>query len=144
MTQLFTIGFTKKSARDFFEILRRTHAKTLLDVRLHNASQLSGFSKRDDLEYFLAQIPHMAYDHRLDLAPTQEMLSTYRKVDRDWERYERRFLRLMSERRIEQMPRKTFSDAVLLCSEANPEFCHRRLIAEYLQGHWPDLEVTHL
>lgn len=87
-----------------------------------------------------------AYQHEPLLAPTQEMLDEYRKNKTGWEVYERRFLALMRERRIEaQIARSLFATpTVLLCSEATPEYCHRRLVAEYLRDHWGDVMITHL
>lgn len=113
---------------------------------MNNSSQLAGFSKRDDLAYFLRVICGAAYQHEPLLAPTQELLDAYRKQKGDWADYERRFLALMRERRIEErIPRSLFATpAVLLCSEATPEHCHRRLVAEYLRDHWGDLSIIHL
>lgn len=142
---VYTIGFTKKSAAEFFELLRQSGAKRLIDVRLNNVSQLSGFAKKDDLAYFLHQICRMKYLHLPDMAPTREMLDAYRKDHRDWETYERDFLALMSQRRIEKAkPKRTIANACLLCSEDQPHHCHRRLVAEYLQRSWGDLEIVHL
>lgn len=144
--KLYTIGFTKTSAADFFGRLLDSGAKRVVDVRLNNVSQLAGFAKRDDLAYFLQQICGMEYVHAPDLAPTKEMLDAYRKEHRDWATYEREFLALMGDRRIEETAsvRQTLADGCLLCSEDTPEHCHRRLVAEYLQQHWGDLEVVHL
>jgi uncharacterized protein (DUF488 family) len=142
--RVFTIGFTRKSARRFFELLRAPGVRRVVDVRLNNVSQLAGFTKRDDLAYFLQEICGMAYVHRLDLAPTPEMFGEYRK-GRDWTVYERRFLALMRQRRIEEkIPRALIADGCLLCSEDAPHRCHRRLVAEYLQRHWGDMEIVHL
>ena len=143
--RVYTIGFTKKSASDFFGLLRESGAKRLLDVRLNNVSQLSGFAKKDDLEYFLNTICRMKYMHMPELAPTKEMLDTYRNEHHDWDTYERQFLALMDERRIGKMGiRRTIANGCLLCSEDKPEHCHRRLVAEYLQRHWGDVEIVHL
>lgn len=144
--KLYTIGFTKTSAADFFGRLLDSGAKRVVDVRLNNVSQLAGFAKRDDLAYFLQRICGMEYVHAPDLAPTKEMLDAYRKEHRDWATYEGEFLTLMSERRIEEMAivKQALADGCLLCSEDTPENCHRRLVAEYLQQHWGDLEVVHL
>src|SRR3954468_10228856 len=101
MTQLFTIGFTKKSASTFFGLLRESGATGLVDVRLNNVSQLAGFAKRDDLEYFLKEICGMGYTHATSLAPTQPMLDELKKRKGDWATYEATFLALMRERRIE-------------------------------------------
>ena len=144
--RLYTIGFTKTSAADFFGRLLDSGAKRVVDVRLNNVSQLAGFAKRDDLAFFLREICGMEYVHAPELAPTKEMLDAFRKEHRDWATYEREFLALMSERRIEESPtvRQALADGCLLCSEDTPEHCHRRLVAEYLQRHWGDLEIDDL
>lgn len=142
---IFTIGFTQKSAREFFEALRTAGVRRLIDVRLNNVSQLAGFSKRADLEYFLQTISSIPYAHRVELAPTQGMLDEYKKSGGSWEAYEGRFLRLMEDRRIEEtLPREFVDGSCLLCSEAKPKQCHRRLVAEYLRSKWGDLTITHL
>ncbi len=146
--KLWTIGFTKKPASSFFELLRSSGARRIVDVRLHNRSQLAGFAKRNDLEWFLRELCGMKYVHLPELAPTRDILDAYRKSrkDRDdWETYEVRFRELMRERRIEEtIPKEIISDGCLLCSEPEPDHCHRRLVAEYLDEHWGDIEVTHL
>jgi uncharacterized protein (DUF488 family) len=142
---LYTIGFTKKSAQTFFELLRDSDAQRVVDVRLNNVSQLAGFAKRDDLEYFLKAICGMDYVHLPVLAPTQEMLDEYKKGGGSWDAYEQRFLSLMRERRIEHvLSREQLSDACLLCSEDRPHHCHRRLVAEYLQQEWGAFDVQDL
>lgn len=143
--RVFTVGFTKKSARRFFEMLRESGARRVVDVRLNNVSQLAGFAKKDDLAYFLKEICGMDYIHLPDLAPTQEMLDEYKKRGGDWEAYEAKFLALMKQRRIEEaISRETVADACLLCSEDRPDHCHRRLVAEYLKQHWGELDIAHL
>ena len=126
-------------------MLRESGAKRLVDLRLNNVSQLAGFAKKNDLEYFLQKICRMKYVHMPELAPTPEMLDSYRKEHRDWEIYEREFLTLMDERRISKKGiKRTIANACLLCSEDKPEHCHRRLVAEYLNRHWGDIEIIHL
>jgi uncharacterized protein (DUF488 family) len=143
--KVFTLGFTKKSARRFFELLRSSGAKRVVDVRLNNVSQLAGFAKKEDLAYFLKEICGMDYVHLPELAPTREMLDDYKKRRGDWETYETRFLALMRERRIEEtVPRDVIADGCLLCSEDKPDHCHRRLVAEYLKQAWGDIEIVHL
>src|SRR5882762_6701513 len=100
--KVFTIGFTKKTAKQFFDTLRLAGAKRVVDVRLNNVSQLAGFAKRDDLAFFLKEICGIDYVHVPDLAPTQEMLDEYKKLKGDWKTYEARFLDLMSKRRIQE------------------------------------------
>jgi uncharacterized protein (DUF488 family) len=143
--RLFTIGFTQKSAEQFFTLLQRARVRRVVDVRLNNVSQLAGFAKRDDLRYFLQSLGGIDYTHLPDLAPTQEMLDAYKKQKGDWAEYERRFLALMSERRIETTAAERLHHGdCLLCSEHQPDCCHRRLVCEYLAAHGVDLEVTHL
>lgn len=143
--RVFTIGFTKKPAQRFFRLLSESGAKRVVDVRLNNVSQLSGFAKRDDLKYFLDDICGMEYVHLPELAPTKEILDDYRKHGGDWETYEARFRDLMRERRIEEkIGRETVEDGCLLCSEDKPHRCHRRLVAEYLNECWGGIEIAHL
>ena len=125
--------------------MRASGTKRVIDVRLNNVSQLAGFAKRDDLKYFLKELCGIDYLHLSDLAPTQEMLTAYRKEHKDWIRYEKEFLGLMRERRIEdRVPKEVMDESCLLCSEDEPHHCHRRLVAEYLYEHWGNVEVHHL
>ncbi len=142
---LFTIGFTKKSAQRFFRLLADAGVERVVDVRLNNVSQLAGFAKRDDLRYFLQEICGVDYVHAPDLAPTNDLLDDYRKKRCDWAAYEARFLDLMRERRIEDtVPTEVVDGGCLLCSEDQPHQCHRRLVAEYLNDHWGGVEIVHL
>jgi uncharacterized protein (DUF488 family) len=144
--EIFTIGFTQKTAQEFFGILRVNRIQRLLDIRLNNVSQLAGFTKREDLAFFLREICAAEYDHELQLAPTQELLSDYKKGKCVWDEYESRFLDLIRERAIERHfnPNSFEVRTVLLCSEPTAEKCHRRLVAEYLRDHLNGLTVTHL
>ena len=145
--KLYTIGFTQKRAETFFELLRRNRIRRLVDIRVSPDGQLSGFARRDDLPYFLDRLANgCVYVHLPELAPTKEILKDYR-ADGDWERYVLRFETLMDERGIpEVLQREDFEAqaSCLLCSEATPEQCHRRLVAERLAAHWPDVEIIHL
>lgn len=144
--EVYSIGFTKKTAEQFFGLLKNVGIRRLLDVRLNNVSQLAGFSKREDLQYFLHEICDAEYCHEPLLAPTKEMLDGYKKKKGNWEDYERQFLALMSQRRIEAtLEASDFAvPTVLLCSEPEPEHCHRRLVLEYLQKKWSKLTIHHL
>jgi uncharacterized protein (DUF488 family) len=143
--KIFTIGFTKKSAEDFFSRLKKHPISRVVDVRLNNVSQLAGFAKREDLQYFLREICGIEYMHLPILAPTQEMLDRYRKVEKSWAAYEAAFLGLMKEREIEMsVSRELLDSRCLLCSEDTPEHCHRRLVAEYLKEKWGEVEIQHL
>lgn len=142
---LSTIGFTKHSARTFFTKLKEAGIVRVIDIRLNNVSQLAGFTKRDDLVYFLKEICSCGYIHEPYFAPTQEILDAYKKKAIDWPSYEKRFRRLIQDRRIEErISPEQLHNACLLCSEPTPERCHRRLIAEYLQGKFPEIEIRHL
>jgi uncharacterized protein (DUF488 family) len=143
--EVYTVGFTKKTAAVFFGSLRQIGIERLVDIRLHNSSQLAGFAKKENLPFFLWEICHIEYVHEPLLAPTQELF-VLRKQKGSWLEYERRFLALMSDRRVEErIDPKLFEIAtVLLCSEATAECCHRRLVLEYLQLKWGDLKITHL
>jgi uncharacterized protein (DUF488 family) len=144
-TQLFTIGFTQKSAEKFFETLVKSGVKTLIDTRLNNVSQLAGFAKKNDLAYFLKQIGGIDYVHILDLAPTKDILDEYKKNKGDWGVYEQKFLKLISERAIEKkVTPELINYGCLLCSEAKPHNCHRRLVAEYLSKKWEGVNICHL
>ena len=143
--KLWTIGFTKTSAERFFDQLQSSGAERLVDVRLNNVSQLSGFAKRDDLAFFLRRMCDIDYVHMPSLAPTADMLDAYRKREITWDEYEQRFLALVRERSIETTtPQDLIAGSVLLCSEDKPARCHRRLVAEYLAEHWGDVEINHL
>ena len=142
--KLFTIGFTKTTAERFFNRLQKSGAKKLIDVRLNSVSQLAGFAKHDDLRFFVDRLCHMGYEHIPILAPTQALLDEYKKEGGAWESYADKFLALMSSRNIENLDRARFDAGCLLCSEDKPHHCHRRLVAEYLQEKWPDVEIVHL
>ncbi len=144
--EVYSIGFTKKTAEQFFGILKSAGIRRLLDVRLNNVSQLAGFSKREDLQYFLHEICGAEYRHEPLLAPTKEMLDGYKKEKGSWEDYELRFLSLIASRRIEDQlkPADFAAPTVLLCSEAEADHCHRRLVLEYLQQKWSNLTIHHL
>ena len=143
--KVFTIGFTKKNAEQFFGRLKQPGLVRLVDARLNNVSQLAGFTKKDDLSFFLRQISNIDYLHLPDLAPSQDILDDYKKNGGDWATYERKFLALMEKRRVEDnVSKDIINGGCLLCSEPTPEHCHRRLVAEYLKSRWGDLEIVHL
>jgi uncharacterized protein (DUF488 family) len=143
--KIFTIGFTQNSAEQFFAKLIKAGVKRVVDARLNNSSQLAGFAKKDDLRYFLRALGNIDYIHRPDLAPSQEILTEYKKNKGDWQTYEKKFLALMEERRIENVVKPAELDgACLLCSEHLPKHCHRRLVAEYLKNKWGNVDIDHL
>jgi uncharacterized protein (DUF488 family) len=145
VTTLYTIGFTKKSARDFFETLVGAGVQRVVDVRLNNVSQLAGFAKKQDLAYFLSRIGSIEYEHVPLLAPTQRLLDTYKKQGGQWREYECGFLQLLEEREVENSWAPQLREAdCLLCSEHRPDHCHRRLVAEYFASRDEQIRVQHL
>jgi uncharacterized protein (DUF488 family) len=143
--QLFTIGFTKKNAETFFTTLRNAKVRRVLDIRLNNVSQLAGFTKRDDLRFFLREICDADYHHLPLCAPTEDILDEFKKNGGLWDAYVQRFLPLIRSRHIETLLTPEMLDfGCLLCSEPTPEKCHRRLVAEYLQECVAGLSIKHL
>jgi uncharacterized protein (DUF488 family) len=142
----YTIGFTKKSAKAFFNLVRENHVSKIIDVRLNNVSQLAGFAKKNDLVFFLKELCNTDYIHIPDLTPTKSILDDYKKKIITWETYEDKFVEIMIQRNIERSINKSLLDqGCLLCSEHEPHHCHRRLVVEYLNKHWnSDLEIIHL
>lgn len=144
--EIYSIGFTRRSAESFFEALKKAGIDVLMDVRLHNTSQLSGFAKRDDLAYFLRNLVNTDYVHERILAPSEELLLAYRRRHVSWDEFEIMFRSLMEERRIEGvLNRSLFNRKVcMLCSEFEPTRCHRRLVLDYLSNKWGGVEAIHL
>lgn len=144
--QLFTIGFTEKTAEYFFRLLKDHQVNVVVDIRLSPEGQLSGFAKKRDLPYFLSHLAQSDYIHQLAMAPTKTILDAYRQ-SKSWEQYEIEFKDLLEARNlIQQLAREWWQThrACLLCSEHLPDHCHRRVVAEYLQYHWGETEIHHL
>ncbi len=144
--EIYSIGFTQKSASEFFGTLKAHRIERLLDVRLNNTSQLAGFAKQSDLPYFLREICGADYEHEPLLAPTQEILDAFKKQKGNWDVYTEAYLALIRSRKVESvLSKESFQKkTVLLCSEPTAEHCHRRLALEYLQEHWKDVIIRHL
>lgn len=145
MIKLYTIGFTGKSAENFFNLLTSNKVEKIVDTRINNVSQLSGFAKGSDLKFFSNKIASISYEHKIDLAPTKELLSKYREKKLSWQDYEIEYLNLLDIRKIAQKVNiDELHQNCLLCSEHTPEKCHRRLLAEYLKHIRNDIEIIHL
>ena len=144
--QVYTIGFTKKTAEEFFGLLRLHDVERLVDVRASNTSQLAGFAKQEDLVYFLEELLGVEYTHLVQLAPPTELFRAYRKGEESWETFAAAFSSLLAERRVEDfVPKELFDKrTVLLCSEPDADRCHRRLVVEYLNSAWGDVEAVNL
>jgi uncharacterized protein (DUF488 family) len=144
--EIYSIGYTKRTAEDFFETLRTAGVEQVVDVRLNNTSQLAGFTKKDDLAYFLPALLGGRYVHEPRLAPTPALFNEYKKNKGPWEDYAAGFLELLEERRIERVLSPEFfaPQSALLCSEPAPDRCHGRLVIEYLDRKWGDVTPVHL
>jgi uncharacterized protein (DUF488 family) len=143
---IYTIGFTRKSAADFFGALRGAAIRRLVDIRISNASQLAGFTKKDHLPFFLEELCGAEYVHEPRLAPTLELMLAVRKRNVTWAEYEQRFLQLLHSRRVDRQIGRDLFDVptVLLCTEPTAERCHRRLVVEYLGRAWGNVTPRHL
>lgn len=144
--KLFTIGFTKKNARQFFSLLQAGGVRKVLDTRLNNISQLAGFTKRDDFSFFLEQVAGIGYEHAEQLAPTDLMLKRYKQGEISWDDYASEYQILIQKRQVEdQFTADALNGVCLLCSEATPHRCHRRLAAEFFQQQLGcGVEIIHL
>lgn len=143
--KLYTIGFSKKNAKHFFELIKKNNIKKVIDIRLNNKSQLAGFTKKDDLKYFLKEICNTEYVHYDFLAPTKTLLNNFKKGIITWEEYKNEYTKLLKERDIiKKIDVNILNNSCLLCSEASPEFCHRRLLSEYFAQEFEGLEIIHL
>jgi uncharacterized protein (DUF488 family) len=142
---IYTIGFTKKSAEEFFNLLKDNSVKKVIDIRINNNSQLAGFTKGRDLKYFLKVICSIDYFYKPEYAPTKELLRNYRDKKINWEEYEKRYLRILEDRRIlDKLDSEFFKDSCLLCSEPEAERCHRKLLVNYLTNSIKDINMINL
>jgi len=144
---IYTIGFTKKNAETFFKLLIENNVECLVDVRLNNVSQLAGFTKANDLKYFLKRIGNIAYVHNTNYAPTKDILDNYKKNKISWAEYEKLYLNLINKRQVEKIFVKDiqqYNNVCLLCSEPTAQYCHRRLLAEYLKKNIDNVSIRNL
>lgn len=143
---LCTVGFAQKNLRRFVQLLKQAGVTKLIDIRLHNTSQLAGYAKKDDLQ-FICETFGIQYEHVVDLAPSEELMTRYKKMDKEWTAFEKDFLGLMEQRGVSQLWETGVFDSgvnCLLCAEHKPQQCHRRLVAEHFQRAYPDIEIKHL
>ncbi|MCX5636976.1 MAG: DUF488 domain-containing protein [Planctomycetota bacterium] len=143
--RIFTLGYAGKNARQFFTILKQAGIRKVIDVRLYNTSQLAGFTKRQDIKYFLQAIVGAEYIHLPIMAPTKQLLNDYKKGLISWQQYEIQFKGLITQRQIEKhLVPQDMDMSCFLCSETKADNCHRRLVAEYLAEHWQNASIHHL
>jgi len=145
MVRLYTIGFTQKSAEKFFQLLEINQVRKIIDTRVNNNSQLSGFAKGKDLAFFAKRLANIDYEHQAEFAPSKDLLGRYRKKEISWDEYTEEYLDLLDQRDIiKKVEVENLHDCCLLCSEHPPDKCHRRLLAEYLQKSHSDVDILHL
>ena len=141
---LNTMGFSGKSAEEFFTILVNNMVRSLIDIRLNNKSQLSGFTNVKHLPYFL-KLHSIEYYYKPEYAPTKELLNGYKKKSIEWEEYERIYNKIIWKRNIlMDIEWDLLDNAVFLCSEPTAERCHRRLLAEFMAKENNSIKVRHL
>jgi uncharacterized protein (DUF488 family) len=145
MIKLFTIGFAGKSAERFFQLLRDNGVQKIIDTRLYPSSQLSGFAKGKDLKFFLKEVANISYEHKIDFAPTEDLLSRYRSKELNWKQYESEYIAILKEKDVTKtLNPQQLHQSCLLCSEHSPENCHRKPLAEYLADRFNGISIIHL
>ncbi len=146
LKRLYTIGFSGKKLREFIHLLQQAQVTRVVDIRLHNTSQLAGYAKKDDLEYVL-ELVGIEYIHMPELAPDEALFHDYKKKAIDWDTFEKRYRTLLDERSTGSHCTDILGEGTpaYLCSEEKPRYCHRRLLTDYLQQQCRQaLEVIHL
>ncbi len=145
--KIFTIGFTGTSAEHFFGRLQQAGVHKVIDTRLWADTQLAGFAKKRNLPYFLEKIAATGYEHKEELAPSEDILKDFKDKKISWAEYETRYLDLLHKRKIaDKLKVEQVDNTCFLCAEAKPHNCHRRLLAEYLKQEWAEqkIEIVHL
>ena len=143
--EVYTAGFTKWLAKDFFSQLKDLKIHKLIDIRLRPNSQLSGFTREVNFSFFLENLSNVKYEHQLSLAPTKELLNKRRNEGLSWQDFEFEYLNLLTKGVLEYCLNEISNQNILfLCSETEPQFCHRRILTDKLCRLNSDLEVIHL
>lgn len=141
---IYTIGFTKHTSEEFFEKLKSAGVKRVIDIRINRTSQLAAFAKGSDLPYLLKAIGGIEYESIIELAPTKELLKSYRSKEITWEEFENKYKKQIEDSNAtSKLNKNHFEDACLLCSEVTAEKCHRRILAEKLNQIW-GVKIIHL
>lgn len=142
--KLFTIGTSKKKPEEFFDLLMNNKVKTVIDVRLMDGFS-SGYARKSFLPYFLKQIAGINYCEMKQCAPTKGIYDAYRDEKITWREYRKQYWNIIKERDIiKDFSKKILNRACLLCYEAESDYCHRRILAEYLKRHFDEIEIVHL
>jgi uncharacterized protein (DUF488 family) len=143
--KLFTIGFTGKSAEEFFSILTKNKVSTVIDIRLNNNNMFAGFTKKENFPYVLRHLAGIDYIEMRSCTPTDELLNNLKNEEITWSEYKKQYLKLLKEQKVvEKFSKKILSRACLLCAEPEPDYCHRKLLADYLSKNFDGIVVEHL
>ena len=143
---LYTIGYSEKTAQEFFELLKLNHIDCLVDIRIYPDHEGAMYASKRDLPYLLKELAGCDYTYMGSLAPTPKLLEDVHK-DNDHDKYARGFAKIMAEGKIPHSLDREFFEkqtCCLLCFEATAEFCHRRLVAEQMQKYLEGMEIIHL
>ena len=145
MPRLFTIGYERLLPPELVNELRVAGVERLIDVRYRAQSRRPGMSKTRLSE--LLGDHGIAYEHRRALG-TPPDIRWYFKNKREAEGREA-FRTHIEENAPAELDALTAEldhapATVLMCLEAEPEGCHRRVLAEQLRKRRPDLEVIDL
>lgn len=139
--KVFTIGINNKSAEQFFRLLSDNKIIKIIDIRLNNTTQLCGFSKMNDLKFFLKRILNIEYEYISDFAPTKDIMVSYRE-NKDWNKFKTDYLKLLENRKVkESYQNYDFRNTCFLCSEDDADNCHRKILSEFLDN---SAEIIHL
>ncbi len=144
MKRIFTIGFTKKSAEQFFDILQKNEIDLIADVRLNNKGQLAGFTKERDFKYFLSLFK-IDFIHLINFAPTKGLRNSYHS-DWNYEIYKNNYIKLLNSRdAVTNLVKLNlpYNNICLLCSEPEADKCHRSVAAEEISKKL-SLSVSHV
>ncbi|KMK90760.1 DUF488 family protein [Rossellomorea marisflavi] len=142
-----TIGFSKKSLEQFVNLLKEAEVDCLIDTRLNNTSQLSGFAKKNDLKFILENFLNINYLHDKELAPSSEILTDYKKKLMSWEDYKVSYTNLLLQRKVQNRVDELLSlgkTICFLCSEHQPEQCHRSVLVDFIKQYNKQIVVQHL
>lgn len=146
--KVYTIGYTGKTAEEFFSILMDKKVRFMVDIRLNNTSQLAGYTKKGDLPYFLDKIAGIEYRHDLRFSPTKELFAGYKDGVLNWEAYEAEYQNIIQDRNLQNVITQEYLEKLdglcLLCSEATATHCHRSLVADLIGEIASEVEIMHI
>lgn len=141
MPKIFTIGFSGKSPDAFIEVLNAVRVRAIWDIRQWRTSAYVPFYSGDSLAAVLGN----RYEYHPEFAPTSETLVGHKDGRITWPNYERMYRELLATRHPTAALTPANLDRIcLLCTEKSAHQCHRRLAAEYIAEHFPDIEIVHL